>query len=227
MRLGAFLRPLKNKLFGPGLRPHRIRFGIARGLLMQIDPAAKTQRILGLDEREIQREFVNASRWADVLVDVGSSDGYYGLIFHKYNPRGTVHLIDGNPDFAPQQRAHFAANFPKARPECYTRFVTPPDRQGPGTMLLSRDLPIRGRRVFFKIDVDGWELDVLKSAEALLADTACRFLIETHSPALERDCIAFLTGHGFETRLIPNAWWRVFVPENRPPHNRWLAAVRS
>lgn len=227
MNVRSPLRFAKQLLFGRGLRPHRIRFGVARGLVMQIDPAAKTQRILGLDEREIQREFVDASHWAETLVDVGSSDGYYGLVFHKYKPDGALHLIDGNPDFAPRQRAHFATNFPNARPEFLSRFVMPPDRQGPGTILLSHDLPVRGRRVFFKIDVDGWELDVLKSAEALLPDTPCRFLIETHSPDLERDCIAFFARHGFKTRVIRNAWWRAILPEKRPPHNRWLAAVRS
>lgn len=229
MSLGSILRPIKHALFGRDRRLRRILLGAARGLRMEIDPAAKTQRLFGLDEREIQRAFVRDARWAEVLVDVGSSDGYYGLIFRKYNPAGAVHLIDANPDFAPVQQANFKVNFPDLPPpHSLARFVSPADRQDARSCLLSRDLPLSGHRVLFKIDVDGWELDVLKSAEALFPDTACRFIVETHSAELEQACAAYLTGHGFQVTIIPNAWWRVFVPEQRPiSHNRWLSACHK
>lgn len=227
MSLRSFFDTCKFAVFGREIRERRILAGAARGLLMRIDPAAKTQRLLGLDEREIQREFVAFSRWAEVLVDIGSSDAYYGLLFRKYNADGTVYLIDGNGAFAPLQRRHFEINFPGAQPEVRTAFVTPPDRQGEGTTLLSRDLPVAGRRVFFKIDVDGWELDVLKSAEALLVGSECRLIIETHTAELEQACIRFLEDRGYRTRIIDNGWWRTILPEQRPiVHNRWLSAVR-
>lgn len=230
MSITRLLRPLKVRLLGEGLRPRRIRFGAARGLVMQIDPSAKTQRILGLDEREIQRAFIAFARWADVLVDIGASDGYYSLIFHKHNPQGAIHMIDANPGFAAEQREHFAANFPTL-PEniqFHTRFVAPPDSAAePNKLVLSRDLPLQKRRVFFKVDVDGWELDILRSAEALLPEAECRFLVETHSAELERDCQAYLEARGFAVTIIPNAWWRAIVPERRPiAHNRWFSAVR-
>jgi hypothetical protein len=228
MSLGSLLRPLKHAWFGRGLRTRRILGGAASGLRMEIDPAAKSQRLLGLDEREIQRTFVRDARWADVLVDVGSSDGYYGLIFRKYNPTGAVHLIDANADFAPVQQANFKVNFPNLpAPHSLVKFVAPAERQDERSCLLSRDLPLAGRRVLFKIDVDGWELDVLKSAEALFSHTECRFIVETHSLALEQACAAYLSAHGFQVRIIPNAWWRFFIPEQRPiSHNRWFAASR-
>jgi len=228
MNLGALLRPLKHLLFGRGLRTRRILGGAARGLRMEIDPAAKTQRLIGLDEREIQGAFVRDARWAEALVDVGSSDGYYGLIFRKYNPTGSVHLIDANPDFAPVQQANFQLNFPtRPAPQSLVKFVAPAERQDAGSCLLSRDLPLAGRRVLFKIDVDGWELDVLKSAEALFPGTECRFIVETHSLALEQACAAYLTAHGFQVRIIPNAWWRRLIPEQRPiSHNRWFTTAR-
>lgn len=228
--LSPLLRTIKHALFGHGLRPRRIYFGAARGLVMQIDPSAKTQRILGLDEREIQRTFVDFARWADVLVDIGASDGYYSLIFHKHNPQGAIHMIDANPVFSAEQRAHFVANFP-ALPSTinfHTRFVAPPESAvEPDKLVLSRDLPLRKKKVFLKIDVDGWELDILRSAEALLPEAECRFVVETHSAELERDCKAFLEARGFAVTIIPNAWWRALVPERRPiAHNRWFSAVR-
>ena len=222
-----FLHACKFAIFGREVRERRILGGAARGLVMLIDPSAKTQRILGLDEREIQKTFVAFSRWAEALVDVGSSDAYYALFFRKHNAAGTVHLVDANPEFKPLQTRHFSINFPGSQLDARTAFVAPPGRQGEGTLLLSRDMPLAGRRVFFKIDVDGWELDVLKSAEELLAGTECRFIIETHSAELEHACIRFLESHGYRTSVIANAWWRRIVPEQRPiAHNRWLSAVR-
>jgi hypothetical protein len=222
-------RLIKHSLFGRGKRLRRIWFGAASGLQMEIDPDAKSQRLLGLDEREIQRAFIRCARWADVLVDVGSSDAYYGLIFRKYNRTGDLYLIDANPDFVPVQQQNFAANFPASQsPQSLVKFVAPAERQDAGSCLLSRDLPLRGRRVFFKIDVDGWELDVLRSAGDLLHDTECRFIMETHSAELETACAAFLTAKGYQVTIIPNAWWRTLVPEHRPiAHNRWLYACRS
>ncbi len=225
MPVKTLLRYVKFAVFGKEIRERRILAGAARNVVMLIDPAAKTQRIVGLDEREIQSTFVAFSQWADTLVDIGASDAYYGLVFRKHNPTGNVHLVDANADFLPLQQRHFALNFPGSQLDARTAFVTPPDRQGEGTILLSKDLPVAGRRVFFKIDVDGWELDVLKSAEALISITECRFIIETHSPELEQSCIRFLTAHGYRVTVIPNAWWRIAVPEQRPAHNRWISAV--
>ena len=227
MPLRSLARRLKLALLGRETRLRRIRAGAARGLRMQIDPAAKTQRILGLDEREIQPVFVACSRWADVLVDVGSSDAYYGLIYRRHNSAGEIHLIDINPAFAPLQRAHFEENFPGTPVHCHSRFVGPLDSTDPSVLVLSRDLPLRGRKVLFKIDVDGWELDILRSAEGLLPHAECRFIIETHSIALERACADFLSERGFAVTIIPNAWWRMLIPERRPlEQNRWLSAAR-
>jgi hypothetical protein len=61
-----------------------------------------------------------------------------------------------------------------------------------------------------------------------LESPGVRWLIETHSLDLERGCIELLAGHGYVTRIIPNAWWRIAVPEQRHGEiNRWLAAYRE
>jgi hypothetical protein len=79
-----------------------------------------------------------------------------------------------------------------------------------------------------KMDVDGAEEHILKGANALNRLTGVRWLIETHSKQLEISCEGTLRAAGFQTRIIPNAWWRVFLPELRPiEHNRWLAAWKN
>ena len=227
MSLSSSFRWFKFLVFGREIRSRLILAGAARGLRMIIDPNAKTQRLLGLDEREIQRDFVACAKWAEVLVDVGASDAYYGLVFRKHNAQGEIHLVEANEEFQAIQRDHFLANFPDAPPICHASFVVSPEKQGDRCCVISRDLPVRGRRVFLKVDVDGWELDVLRSAEALFKDTPIRTIIETHSPELERDCLMFLRDRGFTAKVIPNADWRRWIPENRPAHNRWIYAENT
>ena len=37
-----------------------------------------------------------------------------------------------------------------------------------------------------------------------------------------------LERNGFRVRIVPNAWWRVVLPEQRPVElNRWLVAYRN
>jgi hypothetical protein len=78
------------------------------------------------------------------------------------------------------------------------------------------------------MDVDGAEAEILKGASLLNGLGGVRWLIETHSRDLERECVEQLKAAGFETRIIRNAWWRVLIPELRPvEQNRWLAAWKA
>ena len=79
-----------------------------------------------------------------------------------------------------------------------------------------------------KIDVEGAELDVLKSGNSILNNENVNLLIETHSKDLENDCVNFLENLNFNIKIIKNAWWRIFIPEYRPvDHNRWLWATKK
>ena len=82
---------------------------------------------------------------------------------------------------------------------------------------------------FVKVDVEGAELDVLKSGDLLFSSSKhISLLVETHSKGLEKECIAWLEKRGYFCKVINNAWWRIFVPEYRPtPHNRWFWAEKS
>ena len=70
-------------------------------------------------------------------------------------------------------------------------------------------------------------MDVLRGADALIKRPQVRWIIETHTPKLERDCLAILQAAGYQTRVVPNAWWRVILPEMRIGHNRWFVATRK
>jgi hypothetical protein len=80
---------------------------------------------------------------------------------------------------------------------------------------------------FMKIDVDGFELDVLLGGKNLLAHGDTDLLVETHSAALEAQCAEYLKQFGYACRVSKNAWWRVLIPEQRPlNHNPWLFAEK-
>ena len=82
--------------------------------------------------------------------------------------------------------------------------------------------------VLVKMDVDTLEYIILQGAKKFLELPDVRWVIETHSPKLEKDCMAYLQSLGFKTKLIKNAWWRVFVPELRPIElNRWFVAYKD
>ena len=217
---------LKKALFGSRPGSRKIRYGAAAGIEMDIDPETKLQRLLGLDEQEIQNEFTDFSKKSALYIDVGASDGYYGLIYKKYNPAGKVILIEADPKLAPEQKANMEKNGLGDRVDYLSLFVASHDDDRHVTIdsLTAKE---QAPTVFIKIDVEGAELDVLQGAKQALKDYACFVLIETHSKQLEIDCSAFLGSFGYKVNIVDNAWWRAFVPESRQiEHNRWLTAVK-
>jgi hypothetical protein len=218
---------IKRLFFGTGTQPRKIMFGLASSIKMNIDIDNKSQRYLGLDEREIQRSFKKFSAASAVFVDVGASDGYYGLIYYKLRKDGTQYLFDANSSFAEQQRSHFQINdFRADKINFISKFVS--NITDDNHIALNDFIKDPAATVFVKIDVDGGELDVLKGLENVLKRNNCKLIVETHSKELEDACIAYLQQFNYSTTIIPNAWWRLFVPELRPiPHNRWFRAEKK
>jgi hypothetical protein len=79
--------------------------------------------------------------------------------------------------------------------------------------------------VFIKVDVDGFEMDVLQGAIGVLKKMKVRLLLETHSSKLEDNCNHFLKNLGYRTKVVKNGWWRILLKDRRPiEQNRWLVA---
>lgn len=216
-------RTIKHLLFGTGWSIRTIKLGLLKGLRFGINPANKTQRLLGTDELEIAAIVRKFAARARIAVDIGANDGWYTLYFCTSGSVELVIACEPEAQFVELLKANLEANRSALRAEyrVVDRFIG----TAAGQMAVDEVLKETEVSVLLKIDVDGGELEVLRSAERTLASRRALLIIETHSTELERDCIRFLEERNYRCTVIPNAWYRLFIPELRPiPHNRWFFA---
>jgi methyltransferase FkbM-like protein len=217
---------IKSILFGKTPSVREIRYGLLRGLRFHINPNHKSQRLMGLDEREVVSITRRLADRVKSAVDIGANDGWYSLFFATRPSMETVFACEPAAESIHQFQVNLAANADRIRAKVsiISRFLGTNDGQLAVDAMLEN---VPGPHLL-KIDVDGGELEVLRSAEKTLATRGVCLIVETHSVKLERDCIQFLEDRGFQCTIIPNGWYRCIVPEQRPiPHNRWFSAEKS
>ena len=73
---------------------------------------------------------------------------------------------------------------------------------------------------FIKLDIEGGEVDALRSAERILSERHPALIVEVHSVDLEREAARLLTEQGYRPLMVSQ---RTIFPDHRPgDHNRWL-----
>lgn len=216
---------IKGVLFGNG-PIQTIKGGIGKGLKMKIDVSSKAQRVIGLDEREIQKPFADYAKKSDCFFDIGASDGYYSLLFRKFNKNASIYMFEAQERFKEEQIEHFNMNNFPINYHHFAKFVS--DKNDAQNISIDKLYTEKGKTLLFKIDVDGGEMDVLNGMTETIKNNKCLFVIETHSKQLELDCIQFLEKLGYSTKIIDQGWYRSIVPEERPTeHNRWFVAEKK
>jgi precorrin-6B methylase 2 len=216
---------VKNLLFGRS-NIQKIKAGIGKGVFMKIDVSNKAQRILGLDEYEIQKVFKSYSQIAKYFFDIGASDGYYSLLFRKLNPNGSIYMFEAQERFRKEIESNFSLNSFPINYQHFAKYAS--DKIDNNNVTIDSIFQKRGESLLFKIDVDGGEEVVLKGMEQTMINNKCLFVIETHSKELEESCINFLNKNGYSCKVINHAWFRFFLPEERViEHNRWLVAEKK
>jgi predicted RNA methylase len=227
MRMGL-VSDLKNMIVSPERKPRRILAGPFRDIVMGLSLQSQTQVYLGLFEKEIHPWLYRLSKGIATAIDIGAAHGEYTLYFLTRTKATKVFAFEPDVSSFQYLRANLRLNALDQSPrlEISAKLLGASDTQ----QEVQLDSLATGLQTpcFIKMDVDGAEGEVLKGARAINAFSDVRWLIETHSSELESICERMLTAAGFQTRIIPNAAWRVFIPERRPiEHNRWLAAWKS
>jgi len=222
------LSHLKSLFVSPERKPRRIVTGPFRGLVMNLSLETQSQLYLGLWERETYAELRRLSRGIATAVDIGTAQGEYTLYFLVKTGAAKVYAFEPDASCLPLLEANLKLNGmgQSERLELSAKFVGASDTE----QQIRLDSLAESLRtpVLIKVDVDGGEEQILRGAERLNTLSGVRWLIETHSPELEAGCLRILKAAGYQTRIIRNAWWRIFVPELRPGElNRWLSAWKN
>lgn len=222
------LSSLKQRVLSGRSAPRRIVTGPFGGISMNLSLAHQLQIYLGLFERETYPWLERLSKGISTGIDIGAADGEYTLYFLKRTPAAKVFAFEPDLSKLPCLESNLLLNGESnsKRLTVCTKFIG--SRSSNDTVRLDfffRELEFP---CLIKVDVDGAEADILAGAARIKSMRGTRWLIETHSQDLERACVDSLRRADFETKIIPNAWWRWLIPEQRPiPHNRWLAAWKS
>ncbi len=220
---------LKAILVPSGREARTIKFGLYKGIKLDLDLQNQSQVYLGLSECETNSAIRRAASRAEWHVDVGAAKGEMSIYFSRLANIKRVVAAEPNPEEAATLRKNLTINgVVHGRVELYEKLVGIGTGENVGDYIQLDELNIPlSERGFIKIDVDGFELDVLRSGRRLLSKGQADLLVETHSVQLENDCMAYLTNIGYFCEIIKNAWWRTFLPEQRPSAQcRWLFAER-
>ena len=215
---------LKSVLVGDKAKVYTIKYGVAKGLKIFLDPKDRSLRLFALDETELQTYIRQFAPRCEVFVDLGSSDGYYPLIYRKLNPAGEIYSFEVQEIQAVEQPKNFKMNgFDTGKLHVIQKYAS--DKIDDNNVTVDSVVPVKGKKVFFKVDIEGAELIALKGARNLLVNNTCSVIVETHSKELEDQCDEYLKQLGFSTKIVKLAWYRSIVPEARSlPHNRWIIA---
>jgi hypothetical protein len=226
-RKSGFLRVLKNKLVPEGVAPRTILTGAFRGIRMELNLRTDSQLYVGLFERELYPVLKRLSRGIQSAVDIGAANGEYTL--YILMKTGMKRLIAFEPDLSFTDRLHrnMGLNGLKASPrfELHTKFLGPEER--PDTIAADTLSEWITAPCLIKMDIEGGELAVLRASKNLLAVPGLRWLIEVHSKAIRQECISILESCGYTATYIPQARWRVLLPELRGTEVGWLVATKE
>jgi predicted RNA methylase len=226
-RKSGILRKVKNALLPAGSHPRAILTGPFKGIRLEMDLHSEAQIYAGLFERELYPTIRRLTADARTVVDIGAAHGEYTLFALLKTNAERVISIEPDPWMIGALHRNLALNSLEKnnRLEMCAKYVgtTEDENTIAADSLAERIRP----PCFLKMDIEGAEGAVLRaSSQGLLMASGLRWLIETHSHALRNECEHILKSHGYSTNYIPQAGWRVLLPELRGTEVGWLVATK-
>jgi hypothetical protein len=215
-------RAIKRVILPTKPRIVTIPFGLYCGLRLKIDFQYQSQFYLGLYEAETNRAIRSVLHRAKWFIDIGAGMGELSILFKRLG--ATVVAVEPWTSGYPFYENLRANNIPLEEISVVEKPVG--NKQEGKHISLDAIQVDHSSFGFIKIDVDGGELDVLRSGIMLLANARPALLVETHSIELEQDCIRFLHEFRYRCEIVKNAWWRAIIPDTgrKNVHNRWFFA---
>jgi Methyltransferase FkbM domain len=201
-------------------RPRRIPFGLARGMIMEVDFRFDTAFFFGLYEPELNDHYQALVHQSDSCFDVGSHRGWDSLVLAKLNRGAPVLAFDVNPANGAVTERNAALN--GAPVHVISAFIN--DRGGGGALTLDEAAREFFVPDFIKMDIEGAEADALEGARNILAHRKPSLIVEVHGRDVEDRCRHFLEHFGYQPHIVDQKprW----LKERRgTEHNRWLIAV--
>ena len=228
MQHSGMLSLLKGLVVRGGIRPREPVAGLWRGIKMNLDLSSQAQLYFGLWEREVGRWVLRLGKGIGSAVDVGAGQGEYTLYFLLRSTAQTVLAVEPSAAERSSLEGNLRLNGLLAEPRLRLFKGRAAAVSAAGTARLDSLVSGAASPFLVKVDVDGGEVEVLDGALELLHRADTRWVIETHAMELERECLARFAAEGYQSRIVPNAWWRALAPERRPvEQNRWLVAWKG
>ena len=214
---------MKARVLPAGPRPRRLPFGIAKGIVMDIDFESQTIFYLGLYEVELSRYFREICKPGLICWDIGASVGYDSLLLAKLTGASVI-AFEPDPGGIEKFQKNMEANGRlAAKVDLVPRFVSSTPSDSAVSIDSYASQPGTTPPDVLKIDVEGAEMDVLRGGQSTIESHHPSIILEVHSLALEEECQRFLRDHGYAPRIVSRRKW---LKESRPiPHNRWLIAA--
>lgn len=214
------LAKAKRALLPTGPHSRQLRFGLGRGLCMELDFAHETRMYLGMYEIELNRYLRSFCHPGARSFDVGAQQGYDALVFAKLTG-ARVDSFEREPACLIKMQRTLLLNRSLAD-LVHPVHATVGAGRDDGSLSLDDHVTRSFVPDFIKVDVEGAELDVLCGARRLLRERGPALVIEVHSRELEQDCGKLLVEYGYRPVVVnQRTIWR----ENRSAqHNRWLVA---
>jgi hypothetical protein len=215
----AIKRLAKRALLPPS-GAHSMPVGIGRGIRMNFDFSRNARLYVGLYEVELNRHLRRLLKPGTTAFDVGAQLGYDSLVIAGLT-RSAVAAFECDPACVGVMERNLALNPGLADVvEVVPRAVGDgPDQIGVDDYAYSELGFVPG---FIKVDVDGGELAVLRSASRVLSERHPALIVETHSHDLENDCGRLLVEHGYRPIIVNQR--RLLPDERYLDLNRWLVA---
>lgn len=216
---------VKSKILPAGSTQRRLRIGVPRGIVMDIDFQSQSIVYLGLYEVELSKHFKAICKPGLVCWDIGASVGYYSLLMAKLTGASVVAF---EPDESAMGTFHRNMNSNPSLAATVTlvpAFVSSKPK-GEGVVSIDSFVSVSGAVPpdVLKIDVEGAEFDVLEGGQDTIIRVLPSIILEVHSIELETLCLSFLTACGYNPKVVSARRWS---KETRPiAHNRWLVAHR-